>query len=431
MLAPANQQVLGDTILKIKTERPLASLKMERTDSEGIESEDGADSPPKHQRLETEARTSRLAFGSQTSTTPNSLETTLPKEITFAPQNRSDSSTDSPLPPTSPVAVSPDLTPQPTQDDVPTVGRQRSNSASAAMHTTTTTSKVKSRSMSTSASSPRARRKFRFKFKNMFKPWKWRAKKPAPAIEKIQSTLERKISLRPNRMAVISTGIVKETDVHADATVIRPDGVVATGTDEEDTKAAAAAIPTVVVIDNDDADDKDEKWTEDDGTTSLKERQSSIKGKLARRPDAGSLREKNIIKDEDGNPVLDPNLLGNLERKLSSRAGKTDLEDRNIYKDETPEQAVERKKSLRGILMRRLSQRKSAKELQKNGILKFHEYVDVYNACGAFEYNRQADKPWTRLTNADKIAIKKELNEFKRDEMVVHDDSKKFTRFHK
>ena len=73
----------------------------------------------------------------------------------------------------------------------------------------------------------------------------------------------------------------------------------------------------------------------------------------------------------------------------------------------------------------------SAKELRKKGVLKFHEFVDVYDAANADDYDRKAEKPWTKLTNADKIAIKRELNEFKRDEMPVHTESEKYTRFHK
>lgn len=47
------------------------------------------------------------------------------------------------------------------------------------------------------------------------------------------------------------------------------------------------------------------------------------------------------------------------------------------------------------------------------------------------EYDRTADKPWTQLTYADKIRIKKELNDFKKEEMDVHPESKGNTRFHK
>ena len=44
------------------------------------------------------------------------------------------------------------------------------------------------------------------------------------------------------------------------------------------------------------------------------------------------------------------------------------------------------------------------------------------------EYDRRADKPWTRLRPEDKAAIRKELNEFKSSEMSVHPASEYMTR---
>ena len=41
----------------------------------------------------------------------------------------------------------------------------------------------------------------------------------------------------------------------------------------------------------------------------------------------------------------------------------------------------------------------------------------------AQDYDRRADRPWTRLTPQEKAAIRKELNEFKSTEMMVHVDS--------
>ena len=40
-------------------------------------------------------------------------------------------------------------------------------------------------------------------------------------------------------------------------------------------------------------------------------------------------------------------------------------------------------------------------ELQARKILRFHEYVEVTNA---HDYDRRADKPWTKLTPADKVS---------------------------
>ena len=53
-------------------------------------------------------------------------------------------------------------------------------------------------------------------------------------------------------------------------------------------------------------------------------------------------------------------------------------------------------------------------------IIRFNDYVEVADAQ---DYDRRADRPWTRLTPQEKAAIRKELNEFKSTEMMVHVDS--------
>lgn len=108
-----------------------------------------------------------------------------------------------------------------------------------------------------------------------------------------------------------------------------------------------------------------------------------------------------------------------------------------------------------------LSQRPTVEELREAKILiRFSDYVEVAEAQ---DYDRRADKPWTRLTAADKVnlthntpewcftnpvtngyeckpnvrrclsvlqaAIRKELNEFKSTEMEVHESSRHFTRW--
>jgi len=76
----------------------------------------------------------------------------------------------------------------------------------------------------------------------------------------------------------------------------------------------------------------------------------------------------------------------------------------------------------------KLSRRPTIKELRKKKIIGFNEYVEVFEVQ---EYDRRADKPWTRLTPKDKASIRKELNEYKEFEMDVHEDSKIYTRFHR
>merc|ERR1711881_215170 len=87
----------------------------------------------------------------------------------------------------------------------------------------------------------------------------------------------------------------------------------------------------------------------------------------------------------------------------------------------------ERRESLKRELSRKLSIRPTLQELIDKKII-FNQYVDIYDID---HYDRRADKPWTRLTPHDKATIRKELNEFKEHEMSVHDDSKRYTRFHR
>jgi hypothetical protein len=58
-------------------------------------------------------------------------------------------------------------------------------------------------------------------------------------------------------------------------------------------------------------------------------------------------------------------------------------------------------------------------------IIKFNDYIEV-TPCS--DYDRRADKPWTRLTPKDKASIRKELNDYKSNEMDVHEDSRHLTR---
>uniref|UniRef100_A0A8C1AV15 Phosphatase and actin regulator 4 n=1 Tax=Cyprinus carpio carpio TaxID=630221 RepID=A0A8C1AV15_CYPCA len=117
-----------------------------------------------------------------------------------------------------------------------------------------------------------------------------------------------------------------------------------------------------------------------------------------------------------------------LTRRLSQRPTAEELEQRNILQ---PKNEADRQAEVREIkrrLTRKLSQRPTVAELQARKILRFHEYVEV--TC-AQDYDRRADKPWTKLTPADKAAIRKELNEFKSSEMEVHEESRIYTRFHR
>ncbi|TEA26130.1 hypothetical protein DBR06_SOUSAS8510010, partial [Sousa chinensis] len=84
------------------------------------------------------------------------------------------------------------------------------------------------------------------------------------------------------------------------------------------------------------------------------------------------------------------------------------------------------KREIKRQLTRKLSQRPTVAELLARNILRFNEYVGVTEA---HDYDQQADKPWAKLTPADKAAVRKELNELKSSEMEVHEESKHFTHY--
>lgn len=56
--------------------------------------------------------------------------------------------------------------------------------------------------------------------------------------------------------------------------------------------------------------------------------------------------------------------------------------------------------NIKTLCLLQLSQRPTVAELQARKILRFHEYVEVTDAQ---DYDRRADKPWTKLTPADKV----------------------------
>ncbi|XP_027561850.1 phosphatase and actin regulator 4 isoform X4 [Neopelma chrysocephalum] len=117
-----------------------------------------------------------------------------------------------------------------------------------------------------------------------------------------------------------------------------------------------------------------------------------------------------------------------LIRRLSQRPTAEELEQRNILQPKNEADRQAEKREIKRRLTRKLSQRPTVAELQARKILRFNEYVEVTDAQ---DYDRRADKPWTKLTPADKAAIRKELNEFKSSEMEVHEESKQFTRYHR
>ncbi|KAI9535584.1 hypothetical protein NQZ68_003138 [Dissostichus eleginoides] len=180
--------------------------------------------------------------------------------------------------------------------------------------------------------------------------------------------------------------------------------------------------------------DEEEDEEEDEYTTSplaIKiRRRDTLNIKLGNRPSQRELEEKNILprSSEMERSEFRQMIGSKLVRRLSQRPSTEELEQRNILKHKNESEEQEARQEIKRRLSRKLSVRPTVAELVARRILRFNEYVEVTDAK---DYDRRADKPWTRLTPSDKAAIRKELNEFKSREMAVHEDSKQFTRFHR
>ncbi|XP_072140553.1 phosphatase and actin regulator 2 isoform X2 [Dermacentor andersoni] len=155
-------------------------------------------------------------------------------------------------------------------------------------------------------------------------------------------------------------------------------------------------------------------------------RKDSLALKLSQRPDRQELIDKNILQmQSDRERQESREAVGNkLTRRLSLRPTPEELEQRNILKLQTAEELKKEKEQKKKVLIRKLSFRPTIEELKERKIIRFNDYVEVTQAQ---DYDRRADKPWTRLTPKDKAAIRKELNEFKSMEMEVHEDSRHLT----
>uniref|UniRef100_A0A672JLY7 Phosphatase and actin regulator n=1 Tax=Salarias fasciatus TaxID=181472 RepID=A0A672JLY7_SALFA len=181
-------------------------------------------------------------------------------------------------------------------------------------------------------------------------------------------------------------------------------------------------------------DEEEEEEEEDEyinsSLASKIRRRDTLNIKLGNRPSKKELEEKNILprSSETERHELRQQIGCKLVRRLSQRPTTEELEQRNILKQKNEAEEQEAKQEIKRRLSRKLSVRPTVAELVARRILRFNEYVEVTDAK---DYDRRADKPWTRLTPADKAAIRKELNEFKSREMEVHEDSKQFTRFHR
>ncbi|RXG69383.1 Phosphatase and actin regulator 1 [Armadillidium vulgare] len=179
--------------------------------------------------------------------------------------------------------------------------------------------------------------------------------------------------------------------------------------DNKENTAPFTYLPTITIPhmnDDDDSDDGPILYRDDDDADSIATkiaRKDSLAQKLALRPNKQELIDRNILplQSETDRKEFREAIGAKLTRRLSLRPSAEELEERNILKRPTVEELKERK---------------------------FNDYIEVTQA---HEYDRRADKPWTRLTPRDKAQIRKELNDFKSMEMEVHEDSRHLTRFHR
>ncbi|XP_062911505.1 phosphatase and actin regulator 2 isoform X3 [Mobula hypostoma] len=197
-------------------------------------------------------------------------------------------------------------------------------------------------------------------------------------------------------------------------------------------------VPEPLVSDSDsdpvqyrnDSDEEDDEESLNSALAIKIRRRDTLASKLRQRPSKQELEEKNILPRTSSEEWTElRQQIGNkLIRRLSQRPSLEELEQRNILRYRNEEEEQEERLEIRRRLTRKLSLRPTVAELQARRILRFNEYVEVTEAQ---DYDRRADKPWTRLTPADKAAIRKELNEFKSREMEVHEESRHLTRFHR
>uniref|UniRef100_A0A8D2QA84 Phosphatase and actin regulator n=1 Tax=Zonotrichia albicollis TaxID=44394 RepID=A0A8D2QA84_ZONAL len=132
-------------------------------------------------------------------------------------------------------------------------------------------------------------------------------------------------------------------------------------------------------------------------------RKDSLAIKLSNRPSKRELEEKNILpmQTDEERLELRQQIGTKLTRRLSQRPTAEELEQRNILKPRNEQEEQEEKREIKRRLTRKLSQRPTVEELRERKILiRFSDYVEVADAQ---DYDRRADKPWTRLTAADKV----------------------------
>ncbi|NXG51027.1 PHAR2 regulator, partial [Psilopogon haemacephalus] len=161
----------------------------------------------------------------------------------------------------------------------------------------------------------------------------------------------------------------------------------------------------ILYTDDDDDDDDDDNASAESSLASKIRRRDTLAIKLGNRPSKKELEDKNILQrtSEEERQEIRHQIGTKLVRRLSQRPTTEELEQRNILKQKNEEEEQEAKREIKRRLSRKLSLRPTVAELQARRILRFNEYVEVTDSP---DYDRRADKPWARLTPADKARDK-------------------------
>ncbi|XP_069479044.1 phosphatase and actin regulator 4 isoform X2 [Ambystoma mexicanum] len=199
---------------------------------------------------------------------------------------------------------------------------------------------------------------------------------------------------------------------------------------EEDETSDSDSEGPILYRDDEEEDDDEDDDSQNSSLANKVKRKDTLAMKFNSVPASEEPQETNLLpsKSKEEWTEFKQQIGTALNRRLSQRPTVEELEQRNILQPKNEADRQAEKREIKRRLTRKLSQRPTVAELQARKILRFHEYVEVTDAQ---DYDRRADKPWTKLTPSDKAAIRKELNEFKGQEMEVHEDSKQYTRFHR
>uniref|UniRef100_A0A3B3CP70 Phosphatase and actin regulator 4 n=1 Tax=Oryzias melastigma TaxID=30732 RepID=A0A3B3CP70_ORYME len=196
--------------------------------------------------------------------------------------------------------------------------------------------------------------------------------------------------------------------------------------DHSDSEEEEDSDGPILYRDDDEEDDDDEPLS---GLASRVKRKDTLDRRLEKQErEAADSSDGKTWSNREQWEALRSKIGVTLTRRLSQRPTVEELEQRNILQAKNEADRRQERSEIKRRLTRKLSQRPTVAELQARKILRFHEYVECTQAE---DYDRRADKPWTKLTPADKAAIRKELNDFKSSEMAVHEESRIYTRFHR